>query len=62
SFENPPPVIHTLKDIPKSVLTPIPNVYQAGQWVYSPAGVPIAMLTGWYASQNIIKRARKKPA
>ncbi len=60
SFEMPPPVPHTLKDIPRSVLTPIPNVYQAGQWVYSPAGVPIAMLTGWYASQNILKKARKK--
>jgi hypothetical protein len=37
-------------------------VYQAGQWVYSPAGVPIAMLTGWYASQNILKKARKTRA
>ncbi len=59
SFELPSPVIHTLKDIPKSVLTPLPNVFQAGQWVYSPAGVPIAMLTGWYAAQNILKKARK---
>ena len=62
SFEVPPPVINSLKDIPKSVLTPIPKVYQAGQWVYSPAGVPIAMLTGWYAAQKIIKQAKKKPA
>lgn len=62
SFEVPSPVINSLKDIPKSVLTPVPNVYQAGQWVYSPAGVPIAMLTGWYASQNIIKQAKKKSA
>ncbi|WP_322508896.1 hypothetical protein [Anaerolinea sp.] len=60
SFETPPPVISTLKDIPKSVLTPISNIYQAGQWAYSPAGVPIAMLTGWYAAQNIIKQAKKK--
>jgi phytoene dehydrogenase-like protein len=60
SFETPSPVINTLKDIPKSVLTPIPNVYQAGQWAYSPAGVPIAMLTGWYATQNIIKQSKKK--
>jgi phytoene dehydrogenase-like protein len=59
SFETPPPVISTLKDIPKSVLTPIPNIYQAGQWAYSPAGVPIAMLTGWYATQGIIKQLKK---
>jgi hypothetical protein len=56
SFESAPPVVNTLTDIPKSVLTPIPNIYQAGQWAYSPAGVPIAMLTGWYAAQEIIKR------
>ena len=59
SFETTPPVVNTLKDIPKSVLTPIPHVVQAGQWAYSPAGVPIAMLTGWYASQSIIKQAKK---
>jgi phytoene dehydrogenase-like protein len=55
SFESNIPVIDTLKDIPKSVLTPIPNIYQAGQWSYAPSGVPIAMLTGWYATQKIIK-------
>jgi len=60
SFEAPSPVINSLTEIPKSVLTPIPNVYQAGQWTYSPAGVPIAMLTGWYASQNIIRQTKKK--
>jgi phytoene dehydrogenase-like protein len=56
SFETDIPVIDTLKDIPKSVLTPIPNIYKAGQWAYAPSGVPIAMLTGWYATQKIIKK------
>jgi hypothetical protein len=56
----PVPVVNKLQDIPKSVLTVIPNIYQAGQWSYSPAGVPIAMLTGWYATQKIIKQAKKK--
>ncbi|MDX9851274.1 MAG: hypothetical protein RBT01_12245 [Anaerolineaceae bacterium] len=60
SFETPVPVINKLEDIPKSVLTPISNIYQAGQWAYSPAGVPIAMLTGWYAIQKIIKQKKKK--
>lgn len=55
SFETQIPVVHQLQDIPKSVLTPIPNVYQAGQWTYVPAGVPVAMLTGWHAAQRIIK-------
>ncbi|WP_322509515.1 NAD(P)/FAD-dependent oxidoreductase [Anaerolinea sp.] len=60
SFETPLPVFSTLQDIPKSVLTPISNIYQAGQWAYSPAGVPIAMLTGWYAAQNIMKKTKKR--
>jgi len=55
SFETPIPVIDSLKDIPKSVLTAIPNIYKAGQFAYCPAGVPIAMLTGWYATQKVIK-------
>ena len=59
SFETEVPVVNQLKDIPKSVLTPIPGVYQAGQWAYSPAGVPIAMLTGWYAAQRILKDDKK---
>ncbi len=60
SFEAEPPVVNKLIDIPKSVLTSVPNVYQAGQWAYSPAGVPIAMLTGWYAAQEIVKRSKKR--
>jgi phytoene dehydrogenase-like protein len=60
SFETQPPVVNQLKDIPKSVFTPMTNVYQAGQWAYSPAGVPIAMLTGWYAVQEILKQSKKK--
>lgn len=60
SFESQPPAVSKLTDLPKSVLTPLPNIYQAGQWAYAPAGVPIAMLTGWYAAQDILKRTRKR--
>lgn len=56
SFESEPPVVSKLKDIPRSVLTPVPEIYQAGQWAYSPAGVPVAMLTGWYAAEEIRKQ------
>lgn len=58
SFETASPVFNELKDMPKSAQTPIPNVYQAGQWAYAPAGVPIAMLTGWHASQEILKQMK----
>ena len=60
SFETQPPVVNQLKDIPKSVFTPVANNYQAGQWAYSPAGVPIAMLTGWYAAQDILKKSKNR--
>ena len=60
SFEGESPVHNKLKDLAKAVLTPIPNIYQASQWAYAPAGVPIAMLTGWHASQKIKKKLKKK--
>jgi len=60
SFENEIPVENQLMAIPKSITTPVPGVFQAGQWAYSPAGVPIAMLTGWHAAQNILKQSRRK--
>lgn len=58
SFETKAPVFSDLGDMPKCAITPIPNIYQAGQWAYAPAGVPIAMLTGWHASQEIIKKTK----
>jgi len=59
SFETEAPVYKKLKDMPKSAQTPIPQVFQAGQWAYAPAGVPIAMLTGWHAAQEILKQTKK---
>ncbi len=60
SFEADVPVVNQLKDIPKSIKTAIPGVLQAGQWAYAPSGVPMAMLTGWYATQKIIKQNKRK--
>ena len=55
SFEDPVPVVQGILNIFKSVKTPIPNIQQAGQWAYSPSGVPIAILTGLVAAKNLIK-------
>ena len=55
SFETPVPVVNNLLKVANSVKTPIPKVLQAGQWVYSPAGLPIAILTGLLAAQQIMK-------
>jgi len=39
--------------IKQSVMTPIPHVYQAGQWTFSPSGLPIAILTGKLAADAV---------
>ena len=49
------PVVHSMPKIAQSVLTPIPHVYQAGQWTYSPSGLPISILTGKLAADRLLK-------
>lgn len=59
SFLQSSPVVDSLQKIPKAVMTPIPHVYKAGQWAYCPAGIPTAILTGWYAYDAILKDYKK---
>jgi phytoene dehydrogenase-like protein len=56
SFEKSVPVVNKIQFSSRSVLTPIPNVNIAGQWAYSPAGVPMSILTGKLAADNVLKR------
>ena len=58
SFEEPVPVVHRIQQGARSVRTPIPSVLQAGQWAYSPAGVPMSILTGKLAADRIMKTHR----
>ncbi|PMQ01979.1 MAG: amine oxidase [Dictyoglomus sp. NZ13-RE01] len=51
SFEEPQPVESNMLFVMNSVKTPIKNVFKAGQWVYSPAGVPMSILTGRLAAK-----------
>jgi all-trans-retinol 13,14-reductase len=46
SFETPIPVTNSLLRINDAPKTAIPHVLKAGQWAYSPTGVPTAILTG----------------
>jgi phytoene dehydrogenase-like protein len=59
AFTNPrlPSVTKTLK-VSQSVNTCIPNVYQAGQWTYSPSGLPISILTGKLAADKVLSMQR----
>lgn len=46
SFESGIPVTNSLLRINQAPKTAIPHVLKAGQWAYSPTGVPTAILTG----------------
>ena len=59
SFQKPMPVINKIQFSDRSVLTPVPSIYQSGQWAYSPAGVPMSILTGKLAADRVLKRMKK---
>ena len=41
--------------IAQSVRTPFPHVYQAGQWSFSPSGLPVSIITGKMAADAACK-------
>jgi phytoene dehydrogenase-like protein len=55
SFEAPIPVVHKMQDVSKSIITPIPNIFQVGQWAYNPSGLPMCIMTGKLAADKITK-------
>ena len=57
-FQTNMPVINRIQIAQRAVMTPLPSIYQAGQWAYSPAGVPMAILTGKLAADKILKSCR----
>ena len=59
AFQKSMPVVNKIQFSDHSVVTPIPSIYQAGQWAYSPAGVPMSILTGRLAADRVIKKTKK---
>jgi phytoene dehydrogenase-like protein len=59
SFQKTMPVINKIQIADRSVLTPVPSIFQAGQWAYSPAGVPMSVLTGKIAADRALKQLKK---
>jgi phytoene dehydrogenase-like protein len=55
SFEEEIPLVNKIQYSDKSILTPIDNILQAGQWAYSPAGVPMSILTGKLAAERFCR-------
>ncbi len=54
----PIPVKHKMSSITSSIKTPIPYIYQAGQWSFSPAGVPISIITGKLSADRVKKNLK----
>jgi len=50
------PVETSLSRISHSVKTSIPDVFQAGQWAFSPSGLPVSIITGKLAADAAQKR------
>lgn len=59
AFRESMPVINKIQNSGGSVFTPMPSIYQAGQWTYSPAGVPMSILTGKLAADQVLKTLKK---
>lgn len=57
AFTNPiMPSVNKMLMISKAVDTKIPSVFQAGQWTYSPAGLPISIVTGKLAADKVLRK------
>jgi len=56
AFQKSMPVVNKIQIADRSVMTPVPSVFQAGQWAYSPAGVPMSILTGKLAADRVLKQ------
>ncbi len=53
------PCINKTISIAQSTKTPFKNIFQAGQWAFSPSGVPTAIITGKLASDSALKVLKK---
>ena len=54
------PSVSGFKKIKKAIETPLKDVYQAGQWTFSPSGLPISVLTGKLAATKMEKQLQGK--
>lgn len=54
SFEEPLPIEKSMLFPKKAVLTSLPDVFKAGQWAYSPSGVPTSIMTGRLAVKEAL--------
>lgn len=57
---HPIPAVHEFGNIAKSTETGVQDVLQCGMWTFSPAGLPVSIITGKLAADRAIKNLKKK--
>lgn len=55
SFETPIPIDASMLNMKKSMLTSMPDIYKAGQWTASPAGLPTCIMTAKMVADRVLK-------
>ena len=55
AFSSIMPAESRFEKIAQSVQTPIPHVHQAGQWTFSPSGLPVSIITGKLSADRVLK-------
>lgn len=56
----PVPAVHEFGSIAKATETGVPDILQCGMWTFSPAGLPVSIITGKLAADQAIKRLNKR--
>ena len=57
---HPIPCVHEFGSIAKSVETMVQDTLQCGMWTFSPAGLPVSIITGKLAADAAVKRLKKQ--
>ena len=57
---HPMPAVHEFGKIQRATETGIRDVLQCGMWTFSPAGLPVSIITGKLAADQAAKRLRKR--
>ena len=57
---HPTPAVNRFGRIKKAVKTDLPDLLQCGMWTFSPAGLPVSIITGKLAADEAARRLRKR--
>jgi len=58
SFEQKIPISAGILNMKKAVITPIPDIYRAGQWTASPAGLPTCIMSAKMAADLVHSKTK----